>query len=129
MILFFAIMVYSVFVQIRFTGVLFVFGVLLFGLSAIGTIAAYTAYFKAPLNQLVREGVYRISRNPIYVCVAGMMLGIALMCHSVIIAGITVLQFILQHGIILEEETYCRTIHGKDYLEYFENVPRYLLFF
>ncbi len=129
MVLFFAVLVYPVFLRVRFASDLFAPGAAVFALSGLGTIAAYTAYFTTPLNEPICKGIYRVSRNPVYVSVAGMMLGIALMCHSVLIVGITVLQLLLQHPIILEEEAYCRKIHGKNYLEYFEKVPRYLLFF
>jgi protein-S-isoprenylcysteine O-methyltransferase Ste14 len=55
--------------------------------------------------------------------------GMALMCHSGIMAILLILVCILQHFIILEEEAFCMRRYGESYKTFKERVPRYLLFF
>lgn len=120
---------YPVFLKIQGGTFLFYTGLGLFVLSAIATITSFINYFSTPLNQTICKGMYKISRNPIYVSVTFMEFGMSLMCHSVIMAILLVVMLILQHFIILEEEKFCMEKYGERYREFKQKVPRYLLFF
>lgn len=129
MLLIVLLLAYLVFLNIQFGTVLFYVGLGLFILSGISAITSFIYYFSTPLDQPVCRGMYRISRNPIYVSMAAMAFGMVLMCHSVIIAILLVILLILQHFIILEEETFCMEKYGESYREFKQRVPRYLLLF
>lgn len=127
--LFVLIIVYPVFLTIQFGTVFFYIGLVAFLLSGIAVITSFVNYVSTPLDQTICKGMYKISRNPIYVSVAAMGFGMALMCHSVIIAIFLIILLILQHFIILEEEKFCMDKYGESYREFKQNVPRYFLFF
>lgn len=74
------------------------------------------------------EGIYRFTRNPMY-------LGLILLSSGSLLLAPTWFGIIslaagslMHHYIILEEEKYLRNRFGKDYLEYQQNTPRYLSF-
>ena len=119
---------YPVFLKIQ-TGTIFYTGLGIFVLSAIAAITSFINYFSTPLDQTICKGMYRISRNPIYMSVTFMEFGMSLMCHSVIMAILLVVMLVLQHFIILEEEKFCMEKYGERYREFKQKVPRYLLFF
>ena len=83
-----------------------------------------------PTLVLVKTGIYRWTRNPMYVggCVA--MFGIAFLCKLdwlplIFPASLVVLHF----GIIKPEERYLEQKFGDEYLSYASRVPRYLRLF
>ena len=127
--LFIVAIVYPLFLTMQFGTLLFYIGLAVYVVSGIATVITFLNYFSTPLDQPIRKGMYKISRNPIYVFASLMIAGIALMCHSVIMGVIVILHFILQHFIILEEEKFCLEKYGEGYKEFKERVPRYLLFF
>ena len=127
--LFIVAIVYPLFLTMQFGTLLFNIGLAVHVVSGIATAITYFNYFSTPLDQPIRKGMYKISRNPIYVFASLIIAGIALMCHSIIMGVIVILHFILQHFIILEEEKFCLEKYGEGYKEFKERVPRYLLFF
>jgi protein-S-isoprenylcysteine O-methyltransferase Ste14 len=86
-------------------------------------------YRNTPLDEPVVDGVYRISRNPQWVSLVLVMLGLVLAIGS----GVGLLMFILLtalgHFRVLAEESTCLDQYGEEYRAYMKKVPRYLLFF
>ena len=129
MILYFFMLAYPVFLKIQDGTIFFYIGLGLFILSGIAAITSFINYFSTPVDQTICKGMYKFSRNPIYVSVSIMGFGMAFMCLSVTIAVLLVIILILQHFIILEEETFCAEKYGKSYRAFKQSVPRYLMFF
>ena len=127
--LFIVAIVYPLFLTMQFGSLLFYIGLAVYVVSGIATVITLLNYFSTPLDQPIRKGMYKISRNPMYLFASLVVAGIALMCHSVIMGVIVILHSILQHFIILEEEKFCLEKYGEEYKEFKERVPRYLLFF
>lgn len=86
-------------------------------------------YGNTPLDEPVVEGAYRVSRNPQWVSVVMVMLGIALAIGSGIALSLSILLAVLGHFRILAEERACLDQYGEEYRAYMEKVPRYILFF
>jgi protein-S-isoprenylcysteine O-methyltransferase Ste14 len=79
-------------------------------------------------TELKTKGVYKITRNPIYV-------GVFLMCLGSCLNFMHILNFIffgitvgIHHWIILGEEMFLEGRFGDQWREYKKRVPRYLLF-
>lgn len=72
------------------------------------------------------NGIYRFSRNPMYVSYFICFLGMALLTQSLILFGIIIIFQISTHWIILSEERWCIERFGKSYKEYMEKVRRYI---
>lgn len=89
--------------------------------------AAAMAAFSFPDNKgLNTNGIYRFSRNPMYVgyfiCFTGMSV---LTCSLMMFCVVLVFQ-ISAHWIILAEERECIQRFGEDYIRYMKQVRRYV---
>ncbi|MDC7125148.1 MAG: methyltransferase [Spirochaetales bacterium] len=98
-ILFIPLIVYPVFLKIQIGSIQFYIGIVLLVVGAVAAITSFINYFSTPLDEPINKGMYRISRNPIYISFSLMVVGMALMLHSAIIGGLIVLNFVLQHFI------------------------------
>ena len=107
-------------------------------LSAIG-LATYVAgtamvvvaiyYFgRAPDSQPVVQGPYRFSRNPQWVGLFLVFLGLAISGGSWLLLVAVFVLGAIYHIQIIEEERACRAKYGRSYEEYVQKVPRYLFF-
>jgi protein-S-isoprenylcysteine O-methyltransferase Ste14 len=80
-----------------------------------------------PPKKLVEEGPYRIVRNPMYWSVAFVLLGEALVFHSLALAELAVAFFAATNLFVLfYEEPALRRKFGAEYEEYCRRVPRWL---
>ncbi|WP_099469438.1 methyltransferase family protein [Konateibacter massiliensis] len=113
---------------ISWIGVAFcVMGILLF----IGALISFGKSFRVGLDEnhpgeLVTTGAFSISRNPIYVAFGLVLIGIFLIISNWIIliyvfAGI----WVLNRQVLLEEQS-LKKIYGEKYIEYCNQVRRYL---
>ena len=80
-----------------------------------------------PPQRLVITGLYRYSRNPIYVAHVGVLLGLflhrgeaALLLYTCIYAGI------IHAGVVWHEEPELELRFGSEYERYRRSVPRWL---
>ena len=80
--------------------------------------------------KLVEAGVYKRSRNPMYIGVISMVLGEGLFMQSYsLVAYGAVLIVLFNIAVILIEEPHLKKKYGKDYLDYIEQVPRWFKLF
>lgn len=88
-----------------------------------GTLAPWS-----PPRQLVTTGLYRFSRNPMYVAVAAMLAGWSLAFLSPALATYTGFVIVAFHlRVLFGEEPWLARTHGAAWLEYKTRVPRWLL--
>jgi protein-S-isoprenylcysteine O-methyltransferase Ste14 len=77
-------------------------------------------------TEMVQSGVFKISRNPIYVGMMVTLLGLFFVIPNVVTL-ITVLLGVILIGIQVRlEEEYLTRMHGEKYLEYRRNVRRWI---
>ena len=77
-------------------------------------------------NGMNTKGLYRYSRNPMYVAYFVCFLGIAFLTKSMIFFLILVIFQTAAHWIILSEERWCLEKFGKSYQDYQDKVRRYI---
>ena len=77
-------------------------------------------------DQLVTAGIFRYSRNPIYVAFAFVLIGEFLIFANWILLAYLVAATWLFHRQVLREEEYLRTRYGQEYADYCSRVRRYL---
>ena len=83
--------------------------------------------FSAPDDSgLNINGIYKYSRNPMYVAYFVCFLGMALLTQSLILLVVVVIFQISAHWIILAEERWCIEKFGAIYEEYMKSVRRYI---
>jgi protein-S-isoprenylcysteine O-methyltransferase Ste14 len=119
-------------------GLVTLIGVVLYGMCLLrfllsgGTPALF---FTRPLRfligeepgKLVHEGIYRFSRNPMYISVLLVVFGQAIFFKSSEIAFYGIALFFLFHLVVVFiEEPHLRSERGAEYEEYLQRVPRWL---
>lgn len=83
--------------------------------------------FSSPSSEgLNSKGIYRFSRNPMYVSYFICFAGCAFLTQSLILGGIVLVFQISAHWIILSEERWCMEKFGDSYGDYMKRVRRYI---
>ncbi|MDD4565058.1 MAG: isoprenylcysteine carboxylmethyltransferase family protein [Eubacteriales bacterium] len=77
-------------------------------------------------DRLVTTGMFRFSRNPIYVCFDSFFIGLFLVHRNVILVVAVIAFALLIHRQILREEKFLRSHYGVEYEEYCRKARRYL---
>jgi protein-S-isoprenylcysteine O-methyltransferase Ste14 len=81
-----------------------------------------------PPKELVTSGLYRFTRNPMYIGVIFVLFGEALLSESALLLFYAGLIFLIFHiWTIITEEPYLRSTFGVSYKRYCESVPRWLI--
>ena len=83
--------------------------------------------FAAPeTGGLNHNGIYRFSRNPMYLSYFLIFIGCTLLTQSLILCGVVLIFQISAHWIIRAEERWCIKSFGDSYRKYMNNVRRYI---
>lgn len=80
-----------------------------------------------PTTRIVTTGVYRVTRNPMYVGMALLYASIAIALGSrVALVLLPIAILVIHYGVILREERYLQKKFGAEYLDYKSRVRRWL---
>ena len=118
------------FFQIRMIG-----GILLFGLGILINIAAVWEFRKNKENPIpwtgsdvfIAEGLYRFTRNPMYLGMSALSFGIAVGWGSYAMFAAAILAtLIINYAVIQKEEAYLETRFGESYAQYKAKVRRWI---
>lgn len=124
-----AMILLGVFLPFKIGTLWFIVGLVIFILGVLMMIWSFMSYGKTPLNETVTGGIYKISRNPMYVSFTLGVIGATVATASLWLLILLILFIVATHGVILGEERYCTETYGEPYLKYKNATPRYLLFF
>lgn len=84
---------------------------------------------RKPSTAIVNFGAFRHTRNPLYVSLMLLYLGIASLINSIwILILVFPLLAVIQKGVIEREERYLEKKFGEEYLRYKRQVRRWILF-
>ena len=121
------IILYPLFLHIKVDfSILFCAGLIFYG---VGLVALFITIinFSFPNDiGLNTKGIYRFSRNPMYVSYFFYFVGMALLTLSVLLFCMVLIFQISAHWIILAEERECIKKFGISYEQYMKKVRRYL---
>lgn len=120
---------YSIGVPLLPGSACFIPGLALYALGFVGLIATYAVCVKTSIDQPFEKGPYRISRNPLYFFTGVGLFGVSAASTSWILVLLLIPFHLLQHKVVLAEESYCVERYGEEYREYTRRVARYFLFF
>ena len=80
-----------------------------------------------PSSAIVKTGPFRFTRNPLYVSLSALQLGIGLWTNSLwIVLMLIPVGIIMTTQIIAREEAYLERAFGEDYLSYKASVRRWI---
>ena len=120
--LFYALIAFSFFLPLKLGTIWFYIGLLIYLLGAIIETTAMLSFFTTPVDKPVTKGVYRISRNPVYLG----MFGISVVCASWVFLLATVALVTLIHISVVSEEQWCLEKYRNAYREYMNRTQRWI---
>ena len=124
--IFWASVIYSVFLPLKLGTVWFYAGFLVYLLGIIFTVIAGTSLDNTPMDEPATEGLYRISRNPIYLGTFLIFIGIGIACASWLFLLLIAVFVVLYDILIAPEERWCLEKYGDAYREYLNRTPRWI---
>ena len=80
-----------------------------------------------PSTRIVKHGIYRFTRNPMYIGFALLTLGLAIMIDSAwMLLGVPIGVVLIDRLVITREERYLERKFGEEYLNYKRRVRRWI---
>ena len=119
---------FSCFIGIKFDfSVLFYMGAVIYLLGLTLCAISMRDFARPHANGMNTKGLYRYSRNPMYMAYFICFLGIALLTQSLTFFVILLIFQLSGHWIILAEKRWCLAHFGNSYQNYKKQVRRYFL--
>lgn len=109
-------------------GILIIISIFIFVISIMSFVRAHTEINPhKPTTSIIVNGPYRFSRNPIYLSMTLLYLGITVLFNDfwLLIILVPVL-IIIRYGVIKREEEYLTKKFGKKYIQYKNSVRRWI---
>ena len=118
--------VYAVFLPLQLGTTWLYSGLLIYLFGIVFTIVALLNFASSPKGKVITKGLYRFSRNPMYIGLLLMQFGLGIACSSWLYLLLTVVLMILLNTILSSEERYCLYRYGDDYRKYMNSTPRWI---
>ena len=82
---------------------------------------------RKPTTAIVTQGAFRFSRNPVYLSLTILYIGISSLINSMwVVLGLIPVLMLMQRGVIKREERYLEKKFGQQYLRYKSRVRRWI---
>ncbi|MDF2485660.1 MAG: hypothetical protein K0R46_1828 [Herbinix sp.] len=101
-------------------------GLAIYGLGVLLCLVTVINFAQPLENGINLKGLYRISRNPMYLAYFIYFLGCVVLTQSLLLLVILLVFQISSHWIILSEERWCVKQFGDEYIDYMKRVRRYI---
>jgi protein-S-isoprenylcysteine O-methyltransferase Ste14 len=121
-------MIYSIFLPLQMGTAWLYIGLVVFILSLVISLMSTISFANTPVDKPVTSGIYRISRNPIYLSGFLMFIGISIATVSWIIFLCGILWLVLFHIVLPSEEHFLLEKYGDSYHEYMDKTPKWIGF-
>ncbi|WP_066498283.1 methyltransferase family protein [Abyssisolibacter fermentans] len=121
-----SLMISLVFLKIKLIDILNYIGLGIYILGMILYIISIVQFAKPNQNGLNINGLYKISRNPMYVAFFLYFLGCSMLTGSWLLLVILIIFQISVHYLILSEERWCIKEFEEEYKNYMNRVRRYI---
>jgi protein-S-isoprenylcysteine O-methyltransferase Ste14 len=118
--------VYAVFLPLQLGTMWLYSGLIICLFGMIFTIVAILNFATSPKDKVITKGLYRFTRNPTYVGMILMQIGLGIACSSWLYLLLTVALMILLNANLSAEERYCLYRYGDDYQKYKNSTPRWI---
>ena len=121
-------MIYSIFLPLKMDSDLFYIGLLVFVIGLIILIRATYDFITTKPNKIIKTGVYKISRHPMYLATFFIVISVSIASFSWLFLILSIIMMFFFHREALIEERYCQKIFGEEYKDYIQNTPRWIGF-
>ena len=120
------ILLYLLVLKVRTDTNWFYIGVIVYSLGIVLYTVSIINYAKPKMSGINLNGLYRVSRNPMYIAYFIYFLGCVFLTHSWILFVLLIIFQISAHWIIISEERWCIKEFGEEYIKYMNKVRRYI---
>ena len=117
---------YLFFLKVEIAFPIFYIGIVVYCIGLVICTLSIISFSKPQANGINLNGIYTISRNPMYVGYFFYYLGCGLLTQSLVYILVVLVFQIDTHFIILSEERWCLNEFGTEYRNYMDKVSRYL---
>jgi len=118
--------IYSFFLPLKLGTAWFYLGLVVYLFGMIFTIVAGISLVNTPLDRPATKGLYRISRNPIYLGTNLIFTGVGIASASWLVLLLIAVSIILQNILVGAEERWCLEKYGDAYREYMNRTPKWI---
>ena len=118
--------VYAVFLPIQLGTTWLYSGLLIYVFGVIFTIVTLVNFATSPHDKIITKGLYGTTRNPMYIGMLLMQIGLGVTCSSWLYLILTLVLMILLNANSSAEERYCLYRYGDSYHEYMNKIPRWV---
>jgi protein-S-isoprenylcysteine O-methyltransferase Ste14 len=118
--------IYTVFLPLQFDTIWLYGGLIVFLFGIIFAIVTLQTFSSSPKDKVITKGLYRFTRNPMYISMILMQIGIGIACSSWLYLLLTLTLMILLHANSSAEERYCLYRYGETYQKYMNRTPRWI---
>jgi protein-S-isoprenylcysteine O-methyltransferase Ste14 len=119
-------MIYSIFLPLKTNSILFYIGLLVFAIGLIILIRATYDFITTKPNQIIKTGVYKISRHPMYLATFLIVLSVSIVSLSWLFLVLSIIMMFFFHREALIEEEYCQKIFSEEYKDYIQHTSRWV---
>ena len=123
---FFILLIYSIFLPLPLGTPFFYIGLALFLLGSVLLEIARISWATTPADAPITGGLYRYSRHPVYVAVFLQFAGIGIASASGLFMLLVVMHIGLSIPLISPEERFCCEKYGDVYRDYMSRTPRWI---
>jgi protein-S-isoprenylcysteine O-methyltransferase Ste14 len=124
--IFVASVIYSFFLPLKLGTAWLYVGLVVYLFGMIFTVIAGMTLVNTPLDRPATNGLYRISRNPIYLGTNLIFIGMGIACASWLVLLLIAVSIILQNISVGAEERWCLEKYGDTYREYMNRTPKWI---
>ena len=118
--------VYAVFLPLQLGTTWLYSGLPIFLFGIVFTVVVVLNFATSPKDKVITKGLYGVSRNPMYIGLVLMQIGLGIACASWLYLLLTVVLTILLNANLPAEERYCLYKYKDDYQKYLNSTPRWI---
>ena len=126
LLIFWASVIYSFFLPLKLGTAWLYVGLIVYLFGMIFHLVAATNLINTPLDRPATKGLYRISRNPLYLSTNLIFIGIGVACASWLFLLLIAVFIVLKDILIAPEERWCLEKYGDAYREYMDKTPKWI---
>ncbi|MFE3845416.1 methyltransferase family protein [Thermoplasmatota archaeon] len=119
-------MIYSIFLPLKLNSSLFYYGFIVFVIGHIILIRATYDFITTKPNNIIKTGVYKISRHPMYLSTFIITLSVSIASFSWLFFVLSILMMFFFHKEALIEERFCLEIFSEEYKNYIQHTSRWI---
>ena len=118
--------IYAIFLPLQLGTIWLYCGLIILLLGMIFTITAILNFATSPKDRVITKGLYRFTRNPTYVGIVLMHIGVGIAGASWLYLLLTAAIWIMLNTVLPSEERYCLYRFGDEYQKYKNRTPRWI---